>query len=117
MEKRREQLRTLKAFFRGKKLSQITPKDVEDFQSYLLQRVKTALVNGELATLRHIINLGKRWKKFFGENPVSISGLLTEDNQRNRVLSVEEENRFLACSTPHLRPIIITALSTGMRRG
>lgn len=53
----------------------------------------------------------------FGENMVSVAGLLTEDNLRKRVLSVEEENKVLGCSAPHLRPIIITALNTGMRRG
>ncbi len=32
-------------------------------------------------------------------------------------MSIEEEDRLLACSAPHLRPIIITALNTGKRRG
>lgn len=82
--KREQHLRTLKAFFQGKKLPQITPKDIEDFKSSRLQTIRPASVNRELATLRHVINLAKRWKRFLGENPVSISGLLTEDNQRER---------------------------------
>jgi integrase len=116
-KKRKQQLQTLKAFFQGKKLSHITPKDIEDFKSFRLENLRSSSVNRELATLKHIFNLARRWKKLFGENPVSISGLLTEDNLRKRVLSVEEENRFLGCSAPHLRPIIIMALNTGMRRG
>lgn len=74
-------------------------------------------MNRELATLRHIISLAKRWKKFFGENPVSVSRFLREDNQRTRILTVEEENRLLASSALHLRSIVITAPNTGMRRG
>ena len=54
---------------------------------------------------------------YYGENPVSISGLLTEDNQRDKVLTPEKEERLLACSAEHLMPILITALNTGMRKG
>lgn len=116
-KKRKEQLRTLKYFFHGKRFTQITPKDIEDFKTYRLQRVQPSTTNRELATLRHIINLAKRWKKYYGDNPVSISGLLTEDNLRTRVLTLEEEDRLLTCSSAHLRPILIVALNTGMRRG
>ena len=35
----------------------------------------------------------------------------------NRVLTIEEEERLLACSAEHLKPILITALNTGMRKG
>ena len=48
---------------------------------------------------------------------MSASGLLTEDNQRDRVLTFEEEERLLACSAEHLKPILVAALNTGMRIG
>ncbi len=57
-------------------------KDIDDNKSFRMQTVKPATVNRELSTLRHIFNLAKRWKKFFGDNPVSVSGLLREDNLR-----------------------------------
>ncbi len=116
-KKREEHLHTLKAFFKNKILRDTTPKDIEDFKSSRLETLKPATVNRELSTLRNIINLAKRWKKYYGENPVSVSGLLTEDNQRDRILSFEEEERLLAHSADHLKPILITALNTGMRRG
>jgi len=55
-------------------------------------------------------------KMYFGDNPVSVSGLLREDNLRKRVLSLDEEARLLECSAYHLRPIILTALYTGLRK-
>jgi len=30
---------------------------------------------------------------------------------------MEEEERLLACSEPNLKPILVSALNTGMRRG
>ncbi|MGE5443321.1 MAG: site-specific integrase [Ignavibacteriales bacterium] len=63
------------------------------------------------------MNLAERWKKFFGKNPVSQAGLLILNNQVERILSPEEEERLLACSSPQLRAILICALNTGMRKG
>ena len=54
--------------------------------------------------------------KFFGNNPVSEAKLLPEDNQVERILTAEEEERLIKNSSPHLVPILITALNTGMRK-
>ncbi len=110
-------LQTLKAYFKDKTLNQITSKDIDEFKQFRLQSIKVASVNRELATLRHIYNLARRWKKFYGENPVSVSGLMPEDNKRDRVLSIEEEKRLLDNSALHLRPIILTSLHSGLRKG
>jgi len=109
-DKRVEHMNTLKAFFGDKELINYTSKDIDDFKSL------PATVNRELASLRHIFNQAKRWKKFFGDNPVSVSGLLREDNLRKRVLSLDEEERLLQSSSQHLIPIIMTALYTALRR-
>jgi len=114
---RSQHLKTLISFFKGRRLSQITPKDIDELKLYLRKTRKPATVNRYLSTLRQVFNVAKRWKMYYGENPVSVSGLLAEDNQRNRVLTPQEEKRLFASSAEHLKPILITAFNTGMRRG
>ncbi len=105
-------------FFGSYKLSAITPKDIVDYQSNRLKEGrKPATVNRELACLKHLFNFAKQRGKFFGENPVSKVRFLEENNQVERVLTLDEEERLIANSAPHLRPIILTAIHTGMRKG
>lgn len=113
----KELLSNLCRYFGSKKLSEITPKNIEDYKRMRLGEVKPATINRALSCLRHLFNLAKRWKKFFGENPISQVEFLQENNQIERILTDEEEERLLACSAPHLRPIILCALNTGMRKG
>lgn len=110
-------LKYLKAVFGERRLSDITPKDIDDYKGTRLVDVAPATVNRELEVLRHLLNLAERWKKFFGKNPVSQAGLLILNNQVERILSPEEEERLLACSSPQLSAILICALNTGMRKG
>lgn len=42
--------------------------------------------------------------------------LLPENNRRLRYLSKEECQKLIDACDPHLRPIVITALNTGMRK-
>jgi integrase len=73
-------------------------------------------VNRELACFKHLFNVAKQRTQFFGDNPVSKVKFLEENNQIERVLTPEEEERLIANSAPHLKPIIQTAIYTGMRK-
>ncbi len=110
------QLKRLEGFFDAKKLSEISSNDIDDYKHFRLQQVKPATVNRELACLSHLFNLAKRQKRFFGENPVSISKLLPEHNQIERILTKDEEVRLLDSSPPALQAILLCALHTGMRK-
>jgi len=110
-------LKHLKKHFSNKKLTEIEPQDIDTYKSSRLKNVTPATVNRELEVLRYLFNIAERWEKFYGKNPVSRAGLLPSNNQKQRVLSIEEEKRLLAACEPYLRNIIITALYTGMRKG
>jgi len=110
-------LRHLKDFFKGRKLSDIQPQDVDDYKASRLSEVAPATVNRELEVLRHLFHLAERWNKFFGKNPVSRAGLLPLNNHKERILSLDEEKRLLNACDSYMRNIIITALYTGMRKG
>ncbi|MDA2920011.1 tyrosine-type recombinase/integrase [Desulfobacterota bacterium AH_259_B03_O07] len=111
-------LKHLNNFLGEKKLSAITPGDIQDYQSSRLKDgKKPATVNRELACLKHLFNVAKQRNKFFGENPVSRVKFLEENNHVERILTPEEENKLLSNSASHLKPIILTAINTGMRKG
>jgi integrase len=49
------------------------------------------------------------------KNPVADVDFLKEPPGRSRFLSEEEAQNLLSCSDDHLKPIVMTALNTGMR--
>jgi integrase len=83
---------------------------------------KIATVNRELAKLRRMLNIAQR-EGWIRSNPFAAGESLislADESKRERILTREEERRLLsACSGPraHLRPIVIAAIDTGMRRG
>ncbi len=103
-------------YFKDKKLSEISPKDIDNYKLFRLRDVQPSSLNRELACLSHLINYAKQQRKFFGDNPVSISKLMPENNLKERILTKEEEQRLLDASPTPLKNIIINALCTGMRK-
>jgi integrase len=63
-----------------------------------------------------MFNLAIKWGEA-KKNPVSDVDLLKEPPGRTRFLSEEEAQRLLACLDAHLKPIVMSALNTGMRLG
>lgn len=117
--------------YRASRLKAPTRGDVARHQRELKDNPKAELavtrsiatVNRELSKLRRMFNIAQRegWIK---QNPFAAGESLislADERKRERILTNEEERRLLkACSIPsreHLRPIVIAALDTGMRRG
>jgi integrase len=122
-------VKTLVSHFGNKRVRSITHNEIE---AYKLARLKTetrsqkqrsiAAVNRELETLRAVLNFAKR-QGWILINPFTQGEALIDrgaENSRDRILSFDEEARLLAAcdgKRVHLRPLVIAALDTGMRRG
>jgi len=107
----------LKPCFGRLKLEDVSPLLIEQYRAERLKSgVQKSTTNRELALLKKMFNLAIDWG-FAATNPVLKVKLFSErDNLKERVLSEEEEVRLLAQCTAHIRPIVIAALNTGMRK-
>lgn len=110
-------IKTLKRFFINKYLYEVTSEDVEKFKAERIKEgVTAATVNRDLAWLKSMFNRAIEWGKT-QNNPVRKVKLFKENNQRLRYLEKEEIIKLLDNCSKHLRPIVIVALHTGMRKG
>lgn|SRR5574340_804440 len=109
---------SLKTFFGGLTLAEITPKLIVDYKNRRYAAgLKPASINRELATLKKAFNLAVKEWEWCRENPVARVSMERENNQRDRWLSHEEEAQLLAGCAPWLHDLVTVALHTGMRMG
>jgi integrase len=115
-------IRQLDLTFGNCQLRKITTLFIEEWQTERLAKNKPATVNRLLATLKHMFTKAEEWD-ITSENvikKVRKVKLLPENNIRLRYLAVDECHALInACgdaSVLHLRPIVITAINTGMRK-
>jgi integrase len=80
---------------------------------------KPATVNRLLATLKHMFTKAVEWEMVEEATLKRIgkAKFLEENNRRLRYLSKEECQTLINACDSHLRPIVICALHTGMRKG
>jgi integrase len=103
-------------FFDGKSLGDISSWMVEQYKQKRIMVVKPATVNRELTTLKNMFTMAIKWNQA-EKNPVKEVKLLRVEEKVERVLSPQEEEKLLGNTAPHLQPIIVTALNTGLRLG
>jgi integrase len=92
---------------------------VEQYQTKLInQGLKPSTCNRYLATLKHMFTKAIDWDMVEEHVLKFIRKVkfLPENNRRLRYLNKEECQELINACEPHLRPIIITALNTGMRK-
>ena len=106
----------LDEFFDGKNLDEISPADVEKYKHHRLAKVSNSTVNRELACLMHIFKKANEWEKT-DRDPTRAVRLLKTPPPRIRYLEVEEINALYSACPPFLKPIILVAVNTGMRKG
>jgi len=116
-KKDKHSLEQLIKFFGDRKLTQITPEDIDAYKvKKLNEGYKGASINRHLACLKHLYNLAIRWNRYFGVNPVTKVDFFQESEPEIRVMSLEEEKLLLENSVPVMRDFITIGLNTGMRK-
>ncbi len=118
---------TLRAMQRARiaqfSMAALTPQVVADWRNELSGRIAPATVVRYLATLSAVINHARREWGIHVNNPVQMVRKPSPPPGRRRVLSYDEEQRLLEAAapverrSPWLRPALILAVETAMRRG
>jgi integrase len=103
-------------------LAKLTSADVASYRDERLKSVAPATVVRELNTVSHAIEIATReWGLWLPRNPVKLVRRPQVPRGRTRRLKAGEEARLLAACdsgrTPLMKPLIILAIETAMRRG
>lgn len=108
----------VKPFFGQRACSDITALDIERLVKKRIDDGKTkSTANRCVQLLKTMFNLAVDWG-YMADNPAAKVKLYSEKgNEKERVLTDEEQVRLLDACPPWMRPIILCAVHTGMRRG
>lgn len=104
-------------------LAGLTPSKIAKYRDERLQEIAPSTVIRELAYFSAIINHARREWGINTPNPVLLVRKPMQPQGRNRILTIEEEQKLLLASEPkgnrniYTRPFIILAIETAMRRG
>ena len=109
-------IRNLEAAFENKNIHEITTWDIERWKVKKKGEVKPATVNRELATLKSMFSKAIEWGRL-KESPTRKIKLLKGVTKRLRYLMPDEVQRLISNCSDHLKPIVILAVHTGMRKG
>lgn len=120
----------IKRFLREKrpyltKLSQLRPAVGEEYQRHRLTEtsgnaarpVTRRTINIEVSSLKTMLNQAVKWD-MLSENPMTaVEYLKEEDSKKVRALTEEEVQRLLDAASGWFRPVLLTAIYSGLREG
>lgn len=121
-------VRKIEQYFKGKRLKDITPSIIEEYKNYRKNSrtyrgttTNTATVNRDLAMIKKMFSIAVN-NKWIDENPALNCRvpMFQENNEIIRYLTDEQEVMLLLCCDKeyaYLKPIVLTAIHTGMRFG
>ena len=114
----RERIEMLLPYFGDTPLCEITKPLADEFRQYRIRKygVTDSTVNHDVGVLRRILFYALD-NGILLINPLSRVRMASTRRVRQPVLALEEEPLLLDAAAPHLKPLIIAAVDTGMRRG
>lgn len=107
-------IKQMRAFFGNTWLTSMTSLQVEKYQNARLKSVSRATVNKEIKCLRQMFRRAVAWGYALEDPTKGIK--IFKEKERLRFISEEEFGRLLECAARHLRPILIMAWHTGLRK-
>ena len=124
----KKMIEVIEAYFKADKtyLDEITMSKATAFQTYVWKDMSNsrtkkkghapATVNRYVAKLRKVMSLSVQ-EGYISTNPLKNLEDLEENNERQRYLEPDEEERLFTQLAKHLKPIVFVELRTGLRRG
>ena len=109
-------VKRLKEVFHGMPVAKVTAQELERYKNMRREEVKPATINRELSCIKHMFTKAVHWD-YLPENTLRTVAKFKEPPGRTRYLNEEEIERLLYCCAEHLKPIVIMAMNTGMRKG
>jgi len=117
-----ESLKHLKPFFGQKMLADIGPQMAENYkakrkadESMRETPVSEGTINREITLLKTIFSKAVEWGRI-EKNPMSRVKKFKENQKDMRILDDREMIKLIDAAPSHIRPIIIIAANTGMRK-
>ena len=113
-----DRLKVLLPYFGEIPIGRINKSLVRDYRAkrHAKKKVSDATINRDFGVLRNLLYWAVD-EGYLATNPLARMPLVPERRKPRMMMSVAEEVLLLQAAAPHLRPIIIAALDTGMRRG
>jgi integrase len=113
-----DRLEQLLPYFGDTPLNEISKPLADEYRRHRkrVAKITDSTVNHDISVLRRVLFYALD-NGILLTNPLSRIRMTGIRRIRQPVLSLEEEPALLAVAAPHLKPLIIAALDTGMRRG
>lgn len=97
----------------GTRMDQITGEEISAFVAHRQRKgLGITALNRELQILRRILNVAKEWGRITQSPKVR---MLPGEHRRERVITLDEETRYLAFTDDLLQSVTTVLLDTGMR--
>ena len=122
LARNKDSVKHLLKMFKGKLLSGIILKDIEDFVSMRLDKgkrdkpISKRTVNIDMMTLHAVLDKAIQWGHLL-KNPAALVKKLPETPRSMQILTIEQEKKLFAELPYYTKPIVKMALLTGMRKG